>query len=97
MDEKNGFLGKFGLTTAEQGHREFAIDYNRRHECLWNGPTWPYATSVTLTAYANAINTLQYYEEMFGAINSSSMTLTTLNQYFPGIISSSREDMIVMS
>jgi len=28
----------------------------RGHECQWNGPSWPYATSVTLTALANLLN-----------------------------------------
>jgi len=27
----------------------------RTHGCMWNGPTWPHATSVTLDAVANAI------------------------------------------
>ena len=26
------------------------------HECQWNGPSWPYATAVTLTALANLLN-----------------------------------------
>jgi hypothetical protein len=26
------------------------------HECQWNGPSWPFATSVTLTALANVLN-----------------------------------------
>ena len=44
------------MTTAEQRHPKFIIDYNSSHECLWNGPTWPYATSITLTAVANILN-----------------------------------------
>ena len=27
------------------------------HECQWNGPSWPFATSVTLTGLANLLNT----------------------------------------
>ena len=54
MDPK-GFYAPFGPTTAEQRHPRFAIAYNG-HECQWNGPSWPFATSVTLTALANLLN-----------------------------------------
>ncbi len=47
---EGGFVGTFGLTTAEQRHSDYRIQYSRLHECLWNGPSWPYATSVALTA-----------------------------------------------
>ncbi|MCB0630154.1 MAG: hypothetical protein R2824_09390 [Saprospiraceae bacterium] len=50
-----GFNAPYGLTTAEQAHPKFEIAYSG-HECLWNGPVWPYATSVTLTALANVLN-----------------------------------------
>ncbi|MBI1338086.1 MAG: hypothetical protein GC164_14160 [Phycisphaera sp.] len=50
-----GFSAPFGLTTAEQRDREFAIRYSG-HDCQWNGPVWPYATSQTLTAMANLLN-----------------------------------------
>lgn len=26
------------------------------HECLWNGPSWPFATTQTLVAFANLLN-----------------------------------------
>ncbi len=29
---------------------------DKGHECLWNGPSWPFATSQTLTALANHLN-----------------------------------------
>lgn len=51
LDNK-GFYAPHGLTTAEQRHPQFSIEYTNSHECLWNGPTWPYATSITLTALA---------------------------------------------
>lgn len=54
MDTK-GFYAPFGPTTAEQGCREFAVAY-AGHECQWNGPSWPFATAVTLTAFANLLN-----------------------------------------
>ncbi len=50
-----GFYAPFGPTTAEQRHPGFAISY-KGHECQWNGPSWPYATAVTLTALANLLN-----------------------------------------
>jgi len=53
--DPNGFYAPFGPTTAEQRHPRFAISYEG-HECQWNGPSWPYSTSVTLTAMANLLN-----------------------------------------
>ena len=53
--DPQGFAAPFGLTTAERRHPKFAVAY-AGHECQWNGPSWPYATSVTLTALANLLN-----------------------------------------
>ena len=52
------FLAPYGLTTAEQCHPDFQIAYEG-HECQWNGPSWPYATSMTLIGLANLLNTQQ--------------------------------------
>ncbi|MDR1815031.1 MAG: hypothetical protein LBR18_09335 [Tannerella sp.] len=49
------FYAPYGPTTAEQCHPEFEISY-KGHECQWNGPSWPYSTSVTLTGMANMLN-----------------------------------------
>ena len=54
MDPK-GFHAPFGPTTAERRHPGFRISY-KGHECQWNGPSWPLATAVTLTAMANVLN-----------------------------------------
>lgn len=54
FDEK-GFSAPFGPTTAEQRSPDFKISYEG-HECQWNGPSWPYSTSITLTALANYLN-----------------------------------------
>jgi len=54
MDPK-GFYAPFGPTTAEQRHPQYQIAYTG-HECQWNGPSWPYATAVTLTSLANLLN-----------------------------------------
>ena len=52
MDTRS-FLAPYGLTTAEQSHPRFMERHD--HECLWNGPVWPYATSQTLLALANVL------------------------------------------
>lgn len=51
---KSGFYAPYGLTTCEQRHSKFMIAY-KGHDCQWNGPSWPYATSQTLMAMANVI------------------------------------------
>lgn len=56
------FFAKYGPTSAEQNHRDFKISYEG-HECQWNGPSWPFATSVTLTAAANLLN--NYSQQYF--------------------------------
>lgn len=53
--DPQGFYAPYGPTTAEQRHPKFALSY-KGHECQWNGPSWPYATSITLTALANLLN-----------------------------------------
>jgi len=57
MDPK-GFYAPYGLTTAEQRSPDFKVAYTG-HECQWNGPSWPFSTSVTLTAMANLLNNYQ--------------------------------------
>lgn len=49
------FYAQYGPTTAEQNSQGFRISYEG-HECQWNGPSWPYATSITLTGIANLLN-----------------------------------------
>ena len=53
--EPKGFHAPFGPTVAEQRHPDYSVSYSG-HECQWNGPSWPFATSVTLTALANVLN-----------------------------------------
>jgi len=59
-DEKY-FSAPYGPTTAERNHPDFMKAFD--HECLWNGPSWPFATSQTLTALGNLL-TDQEQEEM---------------------------------
>ena len=55
LTDPQGFYAPFGLTSAEQRHPGFRISY-AGHECQWNGPSWPFATSVTLVGLANLLN-----------------------------------------
>jgi hypothetical protein len=54
LNDPQGFAGAYGPTTAERRSPRFrfAVD----HECLWNGPSWPFATTQTLVAMANLLN-----------------------------------------
>lgn len=50
LDER-GFYAPAGLTFPARDTPGFDVSFDlRRHECLWNGPSWPYATSIALTA-----------------------------------------------
>ncbi len=49
-----GFAGAYGPTTAERSSPRFR--FAAEHECLWNGPSWPFATTQTLVAMANLLN-----------------------------------------
>jgi hypothetical protein len=53
--DPDGFYAPFGPTTAEQRDPGFRVSYEG-HECQWKGPSWPFATSQTLTAMANVMN-----------------------------------------
>ncbi len=52
------FFAPYGPTTAERCHPDFRILYEG-HPCQWNGPSWPFATSVTLTGMANLLHNQQ--------------------------------------
>ena len=52
--DPQGFAASHGLSFPERRAKGFVIDY-RGHECKWNGPSWPFATSVALTAYLNGV------------------------------------------
>lgn len=54
ITDDKGFRAPFGLTTAERRHPQY-----RTHgtgTCEWDGAVWPFATSQTLTALANYLN-----------------------------------------
>lgn len=52
--DPEGFYAPYGPTTAERRSPRFM--FSNPHECLWNGPSWPYATTQTLVALANLLN-----------------------------------------
>src|SRR5262249_49349587 len=54
MDPR-GFYAPFGPTTAEQRHPGFKIAYEG-DDCQWNGPSWPFSTTITLRALANVLS-----------------------------------------
>jgi len=54
LTDPHGFAAEFGLTTAER--RATGFMHPEDHDCLWNGPSWPYATTQTLVALANLLN-----------------------------------------
>ncbi len=51
--DPQGFAASFGPTTAERRSRWF--DYQAQTCCHWDGPSWPYETSQTLTGLANLL------------------------------------------
>lgn len=52
-----GFVGRYGPTTAERRSPRFR--FASSDQCTWNGPSWPYATTQTLLALAELLNTQQ--------------------------------------
>jgi predicted GH43/DUF377 family glycosyl hydrolase len=54
IKDASGFAAPFGPPTAER--RDPRFDRPEKHDCLWNGPSWPYATTQTLVALANLLN-----------------------------------------
>ena len=53
--DPEGFYAPFGPATAERRHPQFKIAYEG-DDCQWNGPSWPFATTITLRAMANLLN-----------------------------------------
>ena len=55
LSDPQGFAARYGLTFPERRAPGFTIDY-AGHECKWNGPSWPFATSIALTALMNDLH-----------------------------------------
>lgn len=55
LTDPQGFSAPFGPMTAERRHQGFRVA-DTGDDCQWNGPSWPFATTVTLKGLANALN-----------------------------------------
>lgn len=58
FSDKTVFSAPFGLTSADMSHSQFNFEFF--HPCLWNGPVWPYLSSMAMTAL---YKTLENYNE----------------------------------
>jgi len=56
LADPKGFAARYGITFPERRAPGFQLAY-KGHECQWNGPSWPYSTTVALTAYMNDLHT----------------------------------------
>ncbi|KAF5705714.1 hypothetical protein FMUND_11956 [Fusarium mundagurra] len=54
LKDPQGFFSKFGPTTAERRSKWFM--YEADNCCRWDGPSWPFSTSQTLTAVENVLH-----------------------------------------
>ena len=54
LNDENYFYAPYGPTTVERNYRDFMRAFP--HVCLWNGPSWPFATCQTLTALGNFLS-----------------------------------------
>ena len=75
--DEQGFKAPFGPTTVEQRDPGFTIAYDG-HECQWNGPSWPFATSQTLKGmaaclhrYGEKVLTKERYMEVLTTFSNS--------------------------
>lgn len=88
--DNNGFKAPFGLTTAEQRHPRF-MKY-RVKRCQWDGPVWPFTTSLALKALANFIKgykqkivTAKDYLYNFGTYAKSQYRISSYGEKLPWI------------
>lgn len=54
LTDPAGFYAPFGPTTAERRSPKFDVA-SRGDDCSWDGPSWPFATTITLRALANLL------------------------------------------
>ena len=77
--DSGGFYAPYGPTTAERRSSQFM--FPNPHECLWNGPSWPFATTQTLVALANLLN--HYQQDYVGKTDYLELLRTyTHTQHF---------------
>ena len=54
LNDPAHFAGAAGIRTAEASHPRY-MNHDSAHECQWNGPCWPFATTQTLDAMIEEI------------------------------------------
>lgn len=74
----DGFKAPFGPTTAEQSHPGFKVVYEG-HGSQWNGPSWPFSTSITLKAMANLLR--DYDQSIISKYDFVQLLLTYSNSH----------------
>ena len=69
LTDPQGFAAACGLSFPERRAKGFTVSYEG-HVCQWNGPSWPFATSIALTALANDLHARPTAEgrRTFGAL-----------------------------
>jgi len=81
--DTTGFYAPQGLTVCEQSHPYFEVSYEG-HQCQWNGPSWPFATTQALKGFANllsgydhhvGLDKTDYYELLRQYAESHTITL----------------------
>lgn len=80
--DPEGFHAPYGPVTAERRHPGFVIAESG-DDCQWNGPSWPFSTTITLKALANVLNGRQqsaitakeYFETLLIYARSQQLTL----------------------
>jgi hypothetical protein len=60
LSDEKYFYSDYGITTAERCAEDYLFFVGR--SCIWNGYVWPFATSQTLTALYNVINSYGCHE-----------------------------------
>lgn len=78
LNDEHYFKAPFGPTSAEQNHPDFMKPFD--HDCLWNGPSWPFATSQTLTAMGNLI--CNYKQNVISNADYFDLLKTYANSHF---------------
>lgn len=71
LDDPEGFAGPWGPRTTEPRAACYNFTQFRpatvRHECNWNGPSWPFETSKMIAGMANLL--IDYPEQ--SAVNKT--------------------------
>lgn len=71
--DESCFLSPHGIRTADASHPLY-MDTPTSHECLWNGPIWPFASAQTLTAVIEYLHTAE--QPVISAADFTKLLLT---------------------